>query len=409
MPTKLKLVIAYVLSENFVQMKSFLKQPTLYLTMLIIVSSAGCTDFKNREAIQAQPETTNNGQNLLAQVSGAPNNLNFIAEVVQKVGPAVVRINATRTVDAPRGSENPLIERFFGEDLFPPEQRVQRGTGSGFIINNDGRILTNAHVVEGADEVTVVLKDGRSFAGKVIGADPVTDVAVVKIEANGLPTAELANSDNIVPGQWAIAIGNPLGLNNTVTQGIISATGRSGSDIGVQDKRLDFIQTDAAINPGNSGGPLLNAQGEVIGVNTAIIGGAQGLGFAIPIETAQRVANQLVTTGRVEHPYLGVRLIELTPDIQQEINQSDLNFKVNQDQGVLIVDVAPNSPAARAGLRPGDIITEIKGIQVQNADQVQDQVEATPLGSTLQIEVNRNNLTQNIAVRPEQLPAVVSN
>ena len=212
-----------------------------------------------------------------------------------------------------------------------------------------------------------------------------------------MPTARYAN-----------AIGNPLGLNNTVTQGIISATGRSGSDIGVQDKRLDFIQTDAAINPGNSGGPLLNAQGEVIGVNTAIISGAQGLGFAIPIETAQRVANQLITTGRVEHPYLGVRLIELTPDIRQEINQSNLGFKVNLEQGILIVDVGRNSPASRAGLRPGDIITQVNGVQIQNSEQVQDRVEATPLGKTLQITVNRNGLTQQLTVKPEQLP-VASN
>lgn len=386
-----------------------LKQPTLYLAMLIIGSSAGCTYLRDREITQAQPENNNTGQNPLAQIATAPSNLNFIAEVVREVGPAVVRINATRTVNVPGASSNPLIERFFGEDVFPPEQRVQRGTGSGFIVSEDGRVLTNAHVVEEADEVTVVLKDGRSFEGKVIGADPVTDVAVVKIEATQLPTVELGNSDNIVPGQWAIAIGNPLGLNNTVTQGIISATGRSGSDIGVQDKRLDFIQTDAAINPGNSGGPLLNAQGEVIGVNTAIIGGAQGLGFAIPIETAQRVVNQLITTGRVEHPYLGVRLIELTPDIREEINQSNLRFKVNQGRGVLIVDVAPNSPAARASLRPGDIITEVKGVQIENAAQVQDQVEATPLGNTLQLKVNRNGLAQTLTVRPEQLPAVASN
>jgi len=377
--------------------------------MLIIGISTGCTDFRNREATQAQPGRSNNGQNPLAFVGTEPNNQNFIAEVVREVGPAVVRINATRIVNAPGALENPLIERFFNEDLFPSEQRVQHGTGSGFIISNDGKILTNAHVVEAADEVTVVLKDGRSFVGKVIGADPVTDVAVVDIEAKGLPTAELANSDNIVPGQWAIAIGNPLGLNNTVTQGIISATGRSGSDIGIQDKRLDFIQTDAAINPGNSGGPLLNAQGKVIGVNTAIIGGAQGLGFAIPIKTAQRVANQLIATGQVEHPYLGIRLIELTPDIQQEINQGNFGFKVNQAQGVLIVEVAPRSPAARAGLRPGDIITGIKGARVQNADQLQAQVEATPLGTTLQLEVNRNGLTQNIKVKPEQLPAANSN
>ena len=215
-----------------------------------------------------------------------------------------MRIDATRTVEVPTAYSNPLIERFFGENLFPPEQKVQRGIGSGFIISQDGHILTNAHVVERADKVSVVLRDGRRFAGKVLGADPVTDVAVVDIEGTNLPTVKLANSDNIVVGQWAIAIGNPLGLNNTVTQGIISATGRSGSHIGVNDKRLDFLQTDTAINPGNSGGPLLNAQGEVVGVNTAIIGRAQGLGFAIPINTAQRVANQLITTGRVEHPYI---------------------------------------------------------------------------------------------------------
>lgn len=387
-------------------MKHFSKQPTLYLAMFIIGSSAGCNDFRNREATQAQPNATNTEQNQSNQAA-QPNNLNFVSEVARNVGPAVVRIDATRTVDVPGGSGNPLIERFFGSEL-PSQQRVQRGTGSGFMISADGRILTNAHVVEGADQVTVVLNDGRSFAGKVVGADPVTDVAVIKIAANGLPTVEPANSDNIVPGQWAIAIGNPLGLDNTVTQGIISATGRSGSDIGIQDKRLNFIQTDAAINPGNSGGPLLNAQGQVIGVNTAILGGAQGLGFAIPINTAQRVANQIITTGRVYHPYIGVRLIELTPEIQQQINQSDLGFKVNQAQGVLIVDVAPNSPAIRGGLRPGDVITQVKGVQTQNADSVQEQIEATPSGETLQFEVNRNGLTQVITVRPEQLPAAAS-
>ena len=389
-------------------MKYSLKKTKFYLIMLIISSSMGCTNFRNRDVIQAQPSVNNPEQNSSNQVTAQPDNVNFVAKVAQDVGSAVVRIDATRTVDAPSASQNPLMERFFGSELPQQQQRVQRGTGSGFVISPDGRILTNAHVVEGADEVTVVLKEGRSFAGKVVGADPVTDVAVIKIEANGLPTVKLANSDAIIPGQWAIAIGNPLGLNNTVTQGIISATGRSGSDIGIQDKRLEFIQTDAAINPGNSGGPLLNEQGQVIGVNTAIIGGAQGLGFAIPIETAQRIANQLITTGRVYHPYLGVRMIELTPAIQQEINQSDLGFKVNQDRGVLIVAVAPNSPAARAGLRPGDIITEVKGVQILNADQVQDQVEATPSESTLQFEVNRNGLPQVITVRPEQLPAASS-
>ncbi|AFZ30647.1 HtrA2 peptidase [Gloeocapsa sp. PCC 7428] len=379
--------------------KQIFKQPVLYLGMLVI-GSAGCESLENRNA-QIQPSPTQ-------QVANLQNNANFVAEVVQEVGPAVVRIDATRTVEVPAASSNPLIERFFGEELFPPEQRVQQGIGSGFIISPDGRILTNAHVVEDADEVSVVLRDGRRFAGKVVGADPITDVAVIDVEGTNLPVVKLANSDNIVVGQWAIAIGNPLGLNNTVTQGIISATGRSGSDIGVNDKRLDFLQTDTAINPGNSGGPLLNAQGEVVGVNTAIIGGAQGLGFAIPINTAQRIANQLISTGRVEHPYIGVRLIELTPEIQQEINQSNLGFKIEQEQGVLIVDVAPNSPAARAGLRPGDIITQINQVEIQNADQVQDLVEATNLGKTLQITVNRNGLPQELTLQPEQLPAASS-
>lgn len=377
--------------------KQILKQPVLYLGILIIGSSAGCESLKNRE-VQVQPSPTQQTANL-------QNNPNFVTEVVRDAGSAVVRIDATRTVEVPTAYSNPLIKRFFGENSFPPEQKVQRGIGSGFIISQDGRILTNAHVVEGADKVSVVLRDGRRFAGKVLGADPVTDVAVVDIEGTNLPIVKLANSDNIVVGQWAIAIGNPLGLNNTVTQGIISATRRSGSDIGVNDKRLDFLQTDTAINPGNSGGPLLNAQGEVVGVNTAIIGGAQGLGFAIPINTAQRVANQLITTGRVEHPYIGVRLIELTPEIQQEINQSNLGFKVERDRGVLIVQVAPNSPAARAGLRPGDIITQINQVEIQNADSVQDSVEATNLGKTLQITVNRNGSTQQLNLKPEQLPS----
>lgn len=375
-----------------------MNKPSLCLAILIVGSSFGCASLGSREVNQVQPSP-------VEQTANLQNNANFIAEVVREVGSAVVRIDATRRVEVPINSINPLIERFFGENIFPTQERVQRGVGSGFIISEDGRILTNAHVVADADEVSVVLKDGRRFAGKVVGADPVTDVAVIDVDATKLPTIELGDADNIVPGQWAIAIGNPLGLNSTVTQGIISAIGRSGSDIGIQDKRLDFIQTDAAINPGNSGGPLLNAQGEVVGVNTAIIGGAQGLGFAIPIDTAQRVANQLITTGRVEHPYLGVRLIELTSEIREEINQGNTGFKVSQDRGILIVAIASNSPAASAGLRPGDIITQINGVQIQNTEQVEEQVEATPLGKTLQITVNRNGLNQNLTIKPEQLPA----
>ncbi|HEY9889894.1 MAG TPA: trypsin-like peptidase domain-containing protein, partial [Candidatus Obscuribacterales bacterium] len=234
---------------------------------------------------------------LLAQQSPAPTAVlptpggNFIAAAVERVGPSVVRIDASRRVvqRVPSVFNDPFFREFFGDRGLPsePRSRVEQGTGSGFIIDAAGLILTNAHVIEGADQVLVTLKDGRELAGEVLGEDPVTDLAVIRVEASDLPVVTLGNSEQLRPGEWAIAIGNPLGLDNTVTAGIISATGRSSSQIRVPDKRVSFIQTDAAINPGNSGGPLLNERGQVIGVNTAIIGGAQGLGFAIPINTAQ--------------------------------------------------------------------------------------------------------------------------
>src|SRR5579883_815268 len=250
------------------------------------------------------------------------NDSNFIVNAVDRVGPAVVRINSSRTVKTRRPEifDDPFFRQFFGDVPSGPSTRVERGTGSGFIIKSDGLILTNAHVVDGADTVTVTLKDQREFTGKVLGADPLTDVAVVKVQATNLPTVNLGDSDQLRPGEWAIAIGNPLGLDNTVTVGIISATGRSSAQIQAPDKRVQFIQTDAAINPGNSGGPLLNQRGEVIGMNTAIIGGAQGLGFAIPINTAQRISSQLIATGKVSHPYLGIRMTTLTPELKKQIN-----------------------------------------------------------------------------------------
>ncbi|MEM6592520.1 MAG: trypsin-like peptidase domain-containing protein, partial [Cyanobacteria bacterium P01_C01_bin.73] len=227
---------------------------------------------------------------------------NFIAEAVEQVGPAVVRIDAARTVTrrVPSVFNDPFFREFFGGFNLPeqPSTRVEQGTGSGFIVESNGTILTNAHVVAGADRVIVTLRDGREFPGEVIGEDSLTDVAVIRVQASGLPTVSIGNSDRIRPGEWAIAIGNPLGLDNTVTAGIISATGRSSTQVRIPDKRVSFIQTDAAINPGNSGGPLLNQRGEVIGMNTAIIGGAQGLGFAIPINTAQAIANELIANGR---------------------------------------------------------------------------------------------------------------
>ena len=360
-------------------------------------------------------QVSNNASNLaVGPVDAAPpitaaTDPNFVTEIVKQVGPAVVRIDSSRTVKTrvPEQFNDPVFRQFFGSAVpIPNQNRVERGTGSGFIISKDGRILTNAHVVDGADTVTVKLKDGRSYVGKVLGKDDLTDVAVVKIEANSLPTVALGNSEKLEPGQWAIAIGNPLGLDNTVTTGIVSATGRTSNQIGSPDRRVEYIQTDAAINPGNSGGPLLNARGQVIGMNTAIIQGAQGLGFAIPINTAQRISSQLIATGKVQHPYLGIQMVGLTPEIKQSLN-SDPNsgVSVNEDHGVLVLKVMPNSPAAKAGIRAGDVIEKLNGQSVADARSVQNVVENSQLGGDLRIDLHRNGQNLNLAVRPGAFPA----
>ena len=339
-----------------------------------------------------------------ASLSGDGTNVNFIVAAVAKVGPAVVRIDASRRVKP--GNRGLSPEDFFGiEPNSGGRGGIERGTGSGFVIGADGVILTNAHVVEGADTVNVTLKDGRSYQGRVLGADKVTDVAVVKIEANNLPVVAIGNSDKLLSGEWAIAIGNPLGLDNSVTAGIISATGRSSSDVGVPDKRIGFIQTDAAINPGNSGGPLLNASGQVIGMNTAIIQGAQGLGFAIPIQAAQQVAKELISTGKVEHAYLGIEMATLTPDVKQQINSNaNSSLRVAVDRGVAIVSVVPNSPAAAAGLRAGDVIQKINNQPIIQSEAVQDFVQNAKVGGLLQMEINRNGQIVNLTVKTGSLP-----
>jgi serine protease Do len=333
----------------------------------------------------------------------------FIANAVDRVGAAVVRIDAARTVvqQVPSVFNDPFFRQFFG-DLGVPEQprtRVERGTGSGFITDANGVILTNAHVIEGADRVVVTLKDGRELPGQVLGEDPLTDVAVIRVEARNLPTVELGNSDRLRPGEWAIAIGNPLGLDNTVTAGIISATGRSSAQIRVPDKRVSFIQTDAAINPGNSGGPLLNQRGQVIGMNTAIIGGAQGLGFSIPINTAQRIAAELIANGRVEHPYLGLQMRTLTPALREILNEdSRTAVSVRVDRGVIVLGVQGNSPAAQAGVRPGDVILRFGDQPITAAEEVQQIVQDSESGEPLTLEIDRSGERVTLTVRPAALP-----
>ncbi|BAY25492.1 peptidase S1 and S6 chymotrypsin/Hap [Calothrix sp. NIES-2100] len=399
-------------------MKLSLKQLAVYISLLLIGGGAGLLGSRYFLPKRYSFQELKNVTVALPPESVAPNpvsspigatggdNVNFIATAVQQVGPAVVRINATRKVPNPISDalKNPLLRRFFGEDEQPiPEERIERGTGSGFILSTNGELLTNAHVVSDTDTVQVTLKDGRTFEGKVLGVDAVTDVAVVKIPANKLPTVKLGNSQNLIPGQWAIAIGNPLGLDNTVTIGIISATDRTSAQVGVPEKRVSFIQTDAAINPGNSGGPLLNAQGEVIGVNTAIRADAQGLGFAIPIETAARIANELVTKGRVEHPFLGVEMTDLTPAKKQQINQEN-QLNIQQDAGVVIKGTLDNSPAKQAGLLPGDVIQKVNRKPVKTSAQVQRLVESSSVGDVLEIEVNRNGKTQIFKVQSGAYP-----
>jgi S1-C subfamily serine protease len=390
-----------------------LNKLVIYLGLLIFgggVGVWGSRQIDRADRVTKEPVYSTAIPALSRSIGGGKStqNINFIAQAVRKVGPAVVRIDASREVSSllPENFKNPLFKRFFGSETPSSDtEKIERGTGSGFIISADGRLITNAHVVDGSDFVRVTLKDGRTYDGKVLGIDSVTDVAVLKIEAIDLPTVTFGKADNLTPGEWAIAIGNPLGLDNTVTVGIISAIDRSSSQVGVPDKRLKFIQTDAAINPGNSGGPLLNASGEVIGINTAIRADAEGLGFAIPIETAQRIADQLFAKGKADHPYLGVHMITLSEKTKEEIElQENLEFPITEKSGVLVVRVVPQSPAAKAGLMPGDIIHKIGKSVVETSAQVQEKVEISEIGEAVEIEVKRQGKTKVIEVRPGIFP-----
>ena len=331
---------------------------------------------------------------------------NYVSNVVNQVGDSVVRIDASRKVvtNVPAMFNDPFFRQFFGSQIPNiPNEQIQRGLGSGFVVTSDGLILTNAHVVEGSDKVKVTLKDGRTYEGEVMGTDSLTDLAVIKIEAEELPAVAFADSDQLQPGEWAIAIGNPLGLDNTVTTGIVSATGRTSSQVGIADKRVSFIQTDAAINPGNSGGPLLNAKGEVIGINTAIIQNAQGLGFAIPVNAARDIAEELIAKGKVDHPYLGIQMTAITPELKQELKRQK-NLDVNSESGILVLEVVPNSPADQAGLKSGDVIQEIEGQEITQADQVQQAVSKTGVGENLSLGLLRDEKQLQLDVRVGVLP-----
>ncbi|MEK0179635.1 HhoA/HhoB/HtrA family serine endopeptidase [Microcoleus anatoxicus] len=345
-----------------------------------------------------------------SELSATASNNSFVTLAVDRVGPAVVRIDTERTVSRNFDPvmEDPLFRRFFGDE-FPiqsPRQERLRGQGSGFVIDKSGTVLTNAHVVDQADRVTVTLNDGSVFPGEVLGTDEVTDLAVVKINTKGvnLPTAALGDSDAVKVGDWAIAVGNPLGFDNTVTLGIISTLKRSSAAVGIPDKRLDFIQTDAAINPGNSGGPLLNGSGEVIGINTAIRADAMGIGFAIPINKAKAIYAQLAKGEQVSHPFLGIQMIDLTPEIARE-NNADPNavLIVPEVKGVLVMRVVPNTPAEKAGIRKGDAIVQIDGEFVTTAEKLQNLVENSQIGQSLKLKLRRGSLMKDVVVQTAQL------
>ena len=337
-------------------------------------------------------------------------NRNFVSDAVKNVGPAVVRIDTERLLERQQFDPtllDPLLRDLLGEPGIAPER--ERGQGSGVIIDTNGLVLTNAHVVERVDNVSVTLADGTNCDGEVLGIDPVTDLALVKIKDSiNSNYAPLGNSEELQVGDWAIALGTPYGLEKTVTLGIISSLHRDINSLGFSDKRLDLIQTDAAINPGNSGGPLINSNGEVIGINTLVRSGpGAGLGFAIPINLAKNVSDQLLKEGEVIHPYLGVQLISLNPKLAKEHNKDPNSlFQLPERSGALIQSVIPNSPAEKAGLRRGDLVIAAENISIEEPKTLLDKVEKAQIGKVFLLNVLRDNKEIKVNIKPEPLPGL---
>jgi serine protease Do len=328
-----------------------------------------------------------------------------MAEIVEAVKPAVVNISTIKT-ERLMGSpfspffEDPFFRRFFGDRFRyyeTPRERKSISLGSGVIVSPDGYILTNNHVIKNADKIKVVLSDKTEYVGRVIGSDPKTDLSVIKIDAHDLPTIKLGDSDKLRVGELVLAIGNPYGLNQTITMGIVSAVGRA--NVGIADYE-DFIQTDAAINPGNSGGALVNVRGELVGINTAIFsttGGYQGIGFAIPSNMAKVVMTSLIEKGKVVRGWLGVSIQAITPELAEQ-------FGLEKDYGTLVADVIENSPAEEAGLMRGDVIIEFNGKQVDEPYHLRNMVANTPPGTEVEIKVIREGEIETLTVIIGELP-----
>ncbi|MDH4232424.1 MAG: DegQ family serine endoprotease [Nitrospirota bacterium] len=326
-----------------------------------------------------------------------------MAEVTAAVKPAIVNISTSRTIKISGGMDpfdDPFFRRFFGDNFRHPKQQKEQksvGLGSGVIVSSDGYIITNYHVVKDAEEIKVLLSDRKEYTGKVIGSDPKTELSIVKIEANGLPTVSWGNSDQLEVGEVVLAVGNPYGLNQTVTMGIVSAMGRA--NVGIADYE-DFIQTDAAINPGNSGGALVNVKGELVGINTAIYsttGGYQGIGFAIPSNMVKSVMASLIKKGKVVRGWLGVSIQPITPELAKQ-------FSLKEDIGALVGDVVENSPAEKAGMKRGDVIIEYDGRKIEEPNALRNMVANTSPGGEHEVKIIRNNQPLSLKVTVGELP-----
>ena len=373
----------------------FLKIRFIYLFKTIIITTLFLLNFYPFSEVLALNSTDGH---------------NFVSDAVKNVGPAVVRIDTERLVERQQFDPtllDPLLRDLLGEPGIAPDR--ERGQGSGVIIDKNGLVLTNAHVVDKVDYVSITLADGKNCDGKVLGTDSITDLALVQIEdQTDSSFAPLGDSEDLEVGDWAIALGTPYGLEKTVTLGIVSSLHRDINTLGFSDKRLDLIQTDAAINPGNSGGPLINSNGKVIGINTLVRSGpGAGLGFAIPINLAKNVSDQLLKNGEVIHPYLGVQLISLNPKIAKEHNEDPNSIvQLPERSGALIQSVLPNSPAEKAGLRRGDLVIAAENVSIEEPKTLLDQVEKAQIGKIFLLNVLRNNKEIKINIKPEALPGL---
>ncbi len=387
------------------------------LALVISLAALVLVFFQPMDSVDWRHEASRNRQDRLSGLAfrnqvlgGQPfqamfgEHTDLVADVAEQVAPSVVNIDVaqTRVIRYPGGPLSPfedeLMRRFFGWELPAPGSReleVITGNGSGVVIDEEGHILTNNHVVLNAEKITVTLDDGRQIPARVVGRDQFSDLAVLKVDTPDLIPARLGDSSRLRPGEWVLAIGSPLGFDHTVTLGIVSAISRRIPDI---NTNVDFIQTDAAINPGNSGGPLVNLKGEVVGINTAISGRAQNIGFAIPVNTAREVARALIEEGRVERPSIGIAMIELTPQLARHIGLSETT------EGVVVAQVMPGSPADRAGFREGDVIRKVDGQAITEARTIQEMVRSRPINSTFRFEVLRNGDTRTVTARSEQMP-----